>query len=152
MRPAADGDQRSQWRGNTAANQDTVGQLGKHNPPRPAIPESGTRSIAVSAERRLASRSVACADPTARGHRRDMADDPTRSIIEACPERRRWGKATRANPPPDRRDAQGAALKSFHKCSRHREWRLFALPNSHSNSSRLSMALRPIDATFVNYK
>ena len=55
MRPAADGDQRSQWRGNTAANQDTVGQLGKHNPPRPAIPESGTRSIAVSTERRLAS-------------------------------------------------------------------------------------------------
>jgi hypothetical protein len=109
MRPAADGDRRSQWRGNAAADQDTVGQLGKHNPPRPAIPESETRSIAVSTERRLASRSFASADPTARGHRRDMADDPTRSIIEACPERRRWGKATRANPPPDRRDTQGAA-------------------------------------------
>jgi hypothetical protein len=70
-------DQRSQWRGNTAAAQDTVRQLGKHNPLRPAIPESGTRSIAVSTERRLASRSVASADRTARGHRRDMADDPT---------------------------------------------------------------------------
>jgi hypothetical protein len=69
MRPEADGDQRSQWRGNAAADQDTVGQLGKHNPPRPAIPESETRSIAVGTERRLASRSVASADPTARGHR-----------------------------------------------------------------------------------